>query len=407
MKRCEACREGFEDKFRFCPVDGRPLSEVVPAGGGHDFRLTIVSDLGLIQRLAIELQFMLGRARTSWPSFKRNPIAFAGSQLKQLKNLLRKGLARPHVLSAALSALVIVSAIILSVLVLEKHSPKAAGPVDERNELSRTVEIDLRSEAKPNSDSGVGAGDKGRVGFDRGRGEGSSPVPAKARGGGGGGKHDPSEASLGRLPEPSEIPAPITTTMARLPPQALPAAGIDIDPALWRNLSLTSYGDPRSKATTPSNGPGDGGGVGTGNGTGIGEGDRSGVGPGRDGNMGGGAKSPGSGGRSGAPGGDNPNDLERVYTSADPEVTRARVISKPEPQYTEEARRSQITGTVVLRVVFSRFGEVTNIRALQALGGGLTEKAMAAARQIRFVPARRNGQAVSMYMQLEYNFNLY
>jgi protein TonB len=57
--------------------------------------------------------------------------------------------------------------------------------------------------------------------------------------------------------------------------------------------------------------------------------------------------------------------------------------------------------------VFSRSGEVTNIRALQPLGGGLTEKAMAAARQIKFLPAKKNGQPVSMYMQLEYNFNLY
>jgi len=60
-----------------------------------------------------------------------------------------------------------------------------------------------------------------------------------------------------------------------------------------------------------------------------------------------------------------------------------------------------------LRVVFSRTGQVTNIRPMQSLLGGLTEKAIAAARQIRFVPATRNGQAVSMYMQLEYNFNLY
>ena len=101
----------------------------------------------------------------------------------------------------------------------------------------------------------------------------------------------------------------------------------------------------------------------------------------------------------------NPNDADRVYNPAD--VTRARVLFKPEPQYTEEARKNSITGTVILRVVFSRTGEVTNIRAMQSLQGGLTEKAIAAARQIRFVPATRNGQPVSMYMQLEYNFNLY
>ena len=193
--------------------------------------------------------------------------------------------------------------------------------------------------------------------------------------------------------------------MARLP-QALPDAGIDIDAALWRNLSFTSYGDPRSKSNTASNGPGEGGGVGTNKGTGIGEGDGPGFGPGRKGNIGGNDKGPGCCGGGGSSG-NNPNpDPDRVYR--DPELSeRARVLSKPEPQYTEEARRSGITGTVILRVVFSRSGEVTNIRALQPLGGGLTEKAVAAARQIKFLPAKKNGQPVSMYMQLEYNFNLY
>ena len=90
------------------------------------------------------------------------------------------------------------------------------------------------------------------------------------------------------------------------------------------------------------------------------------------------------------------------------EVTqRARVLFKPEPQYTEAARKNGTTGTVILRVVFSSSGEVTNIQAVQKLGDGLTEKAIAAARQIRFAPATRLGQPVSMYMQLEYNFNLY
>jgi TonB family protein len=404
MKRCDACGEGFKDKFSSCPVDGKPLSEVVARG--HEFKLTIVSDLGLIQRLAIELEFVLDQIKRSWPSFKRNPIAFSGNELRELKKLLRKTLARPHVLSGSLSALLIVCAIILGVLLLEKHSPRTTGSVDESDVLTRTVEIDLRRETKSTNDAGEGVGEKGRVGFENGRGEGSRPVPAKARGGGGGGTHNQSEASQGRPPQPSEIPAPISTTLARLPPQALSVAGIDIDPALWKNLSFTAYGDPRSKSTTPSNGPGSGGGVGTGNGTGIGEGDGAGFGRGRDGNTGGDSKAPGSGGKGGSPGGDNPDDPNRVYTP--PQVTeRARVLSKPEPQYTEEARRADITGTVILRVVFSKTGEVTNIRALQPLGAGLTEKAIAAARQIRFVPARRNGQAVSMYMQLEYNFNLY
>ena len=87
--------------------------------------------------------------------------------------------------------------------------------------------------------------------------------------------------------------------------------------------------------------------------------------------------------------------------------TKAKVITKPEPTYTEDARRNQVTGTVVLRAVFSSSGAVTNIRAVSGLPYGLTEKAIAAARQIRFIPAIKDGHFVSMYIQLEYNFNLY
>ena len=146
--------------------------------------------------------------------------------------------------------------------------------------------------------------------------------------------------------------------------------------------------------------------MGTGKGAGIGEGEDNGFGPGRKGNIGGNDNSRGCCGDGGSSG-HNPNSTEsdRVYNPS--EVTRARVLFKPEPQYTEEARKNAITGVVILRVVFSRTGEVTNIRAMQSLQGGLTEKAIAAARQIRFAPATRNGQPVSMYMQLEYNFNLY
>jgi TonB family protein len=403
MRRCKVCGEQFEALFGFCPIDGTQLGKAFSEAPHSEFTLTIVSDVGLIQRLAIELNFLIEQIEQAWPSFRDHPVDFTTNQLSQLRKWLWRTLGRQHVVSGLMTAILLVSAIVLSVLLLEKHSPRAIKEADT-NEIADTVTIDFQDAPKPSSDSGVGAGEKGRVGFERGSGEGSRPIPARAKGGGGGGLHDQTSASQGRLPQPSVIPAPIPTTFARMPP-VLPAAGLDIDPALWRNLNYASYGDPRAKSTTPSNGPGDGGGVGNGNRTGIGEGDGPGFGRGKNGNIGGGDKSHGGGGIGGAPG-DNPNEADRVYSS--PEVTtRARVLSKPEPQYTEEARRNQITGTVILRVVFSRSGEVTNIRAIQTLSDGLTEKAMAAARRIRFVPATRNGQTVSMYMQLEYNFNLY
>jgi TonB family protein len=86
---------------------------------------------------------------------------------------------------------------------------------------------------------------------------------------------------------------------------------------------------------------------------------------------------------------------------------RARLVMKPEPTYNEIARQKRVTGTIVLKAVFSCNGSVTDIRAVEMLPHGLTEQAVAASRKIKFVPAVKNGKYVSMWMQLEYNFHLY
>jgi TonB family protein len=87
--------------------------------------------------------------------------------------------------------------------------------------------------------------------------------------------------------------------------------------------------------------------------------------------------------------------------------TKVRLIAKPEPEYTQRARAAQITGTVVLKAVFASDGTVKHILVVEALPGGLTETSVAAAKRIKFVPATRDGKPVSMWMQLEYNYNLY
>lgn len=86
---------------------------------------------------------------------------------------------------------------------------------------------------------------------------------------------------------------------------------------------------------------------------------------------------------------------------------KARLATKPEPSYTESARISGITGTVVIKCVFNANGMVTDIRIVEGLPGGLTEKAIDAAKKIKFMPAMKDGKYVSTWMQLEYNFNLY
>lgn len=97
---------------------------------------------------------------------------------------------------------------------------------------------------------------------------------------------------------------------------------------------------------------------------------------------------------------------EHVFTGGQVS-TRARVLKKPEPLYTDSARSAQIVGTVVLQVVLRADGTVQHILIIEGLPFGLTESAVKAARQIQFTPATFAGSPVSMVVQLEYNFNLY
>jgi TonB family protein len=99
-------------------------------------------------------------------------------------------------------------------------------------------------------------------------------------------------------------------------------------------------------------------------------------------------------------------DYDRPFRSN--EVTKKAAITfKPEPDFTEGARKFSVTGVVRIRAILTKTGKLTNIAVVKGLPHGLTEKAIAAARQIRFEPAQKDGRAVSQYVVLEYNYNIY
>jgi len=70
------------------------------------------------------------------------------------------------------------------------------------------------------------------------------------------------------------------------------------------------------------------------------------------------------------------------------------ITSKPDPVYTQEARTLKLEGEVLLDVIFTASGQVRVNRVARGLGHGLDESAIRAAEQIRFKPARRDGQPV-------------
>ncbi|HEU0179409.1 MAG TPA: TonB family protein [Blastocatellia bacterium] len=243
--------------------------------------------------------------------------------------------------------------------------------------VEETPKVEVKAEKKPVKEKVLG---------------GSKPKPQKAAGGGGGGRQKPEPPSKGVPPQMALTPQIVLPNPE--PPKiknpTLPVAMTTYgDPSL--RMPKGPIGDPTGVPAPPSPGPGKGDGIGRSTGTGVGSGAGGGAGPGRGGNTGGGDMNIG-GGRS----------VEPMTASL-----RPTILYREKAKYTEEARQNKIQGTVVLQVVFNVNGSITDVRVIRGLPDGLTEKAIEAAKRIRFNPAVKNGTPVSVRGSLEFTFNLY
>lgn len=168
--------------------------------------------------------------------------------------------------------------------------------------------------------------------------------------------------------KPSLEPRPLDQLPSKTAPQ----------PELFRAADAAG-----PSVTTPgeSDGSGTGGGAGTGHGTGVGSGNGAGIGAGES------------------------IDYNGVFSVGNVTV-RPQILGRPTPGYTDEARHNQIEGSVKVSVLLKADGTVSDIKVARGLGYGLDEKAIEAARQLRFVPAQKDGHAVSVRLFLEFKFSL-
>ncbi|HET6854668.1 MAG TPA: TonB family protein [Pyrinomonadaceae bacterium] len=81
-------------------------------------------------------------------------------------------------------------------------------------------------------------------------------------------------------------------------------------------------------------------------------------------------------------------------------------LKAPAPQYTEAARANKTQGTVTLRVLVGADGTVQQVRVVRGLPDGLTEQAVAAAREAKFKPAMKDGKPVPCWVGVEMSFNI-
>lgn len=404
MKECPNCKETFSAMFVFCPIDSALLIDeaepqfdfeikenetfVVSSSGAYN--VTMMNDTGLVSRLIKEIKSAAKQVREALPELKRDPVGFVKETLSTQSQRFFRFITSPNVAVALVVALMFMLTTVAGIAMLDRfRSMRLAQEESVGLEVTSIIEIPT-SEEKTEKGSAGNAGGNG----------GGSGEKGKPHGGGGGGDTKP--ASQGKPPQaslevPLIIPPMVDPPRVKNPSLPVPTTVV-ADPTLFPPDLNAKVGDPNSRSNEPSMGPGKNGG--------IGPGDGPGVGPGRDGNTGGGDRNDGCCG----PGGDNKqsNDFDETRIFRINEVQRrAQITFNPQPQYTEDARKNQVQGVVRISMVLTASGQLQSVRTVSGLPFGLTEKALEAARRIRFVPAQIGGRNVSQYVTVEYNFRIY
>jgi TonB family protein len=89
-----------------------------------------------------------------------------------------------------------------------------------------------------------------------------------------------------------------------------------------------------------------------------------------------------------------------------PGITAPSLLSKREPEYTQDARAGGVQGTTALAVDIGPDGVARNFEVIRSLEPGLDQKAIEAVQQWRFNPGTKDGQPVTVRATIEVNFRL-
>lgn len=101
-----------------------------------------------------------------------------------------------------------------------------------------------------------------------------------------------------------------------------------------------------------------------------------------------------------------PPSVSHTPAEAGPAKTAPKLLFKPRPEYTEEARQLHLEGTVYVKIHVSAAGAVTVVGVQSGLGHGLDQSAVRAVQSMRFQPAMQNGQPADWDGVVNINFQL-
>jgi TonB family protein len=87
--------------------------------------------------------------------------------------------------------------------------------------------------------------------------------------------------------------------------------------------------------------------------------------------------------------------------------TKPRPIYAPDPEYSEQARKAGVQGTITLKVTVDANGDVADVKLVKGMGSGLDEKAIEAVRTWKFRPGTEDGTPVRSEIDVEVSFHLF
>jgi protein TonB len=79
---------------------------------------------------------------------------------------------------------------------------------------------------------------------------------------------------------------------------------------------------------------------------------------------------------------------------------------RPEPRYTDTARKAHLTGVVIVEATIDKNGNVDRVKVLKGLDLGLSQQAVEAVKQWKFRPGTLNGEPVDVLFNLTVNFTM-
>ena len=101
-----------------------------------------------------------------------------------------------------------------------------------------------------------------------------------------------------------------------------------------------------------------------------------------------------------ASGGNTGGDVYRVGGG----VSAPVLLYQPQPELSDEARKTKLTGDVIVSIQVDPTGHPINMHIARGIGMGLDEKALEAVRQYKFKPAMKDGKPVTVEMNIDVNF---